>query len=56
MAESENYKKGTEVRRTLMGAAHADKMNATVYDDPSSRSMSAWRATRAGLRMNWRRR
>ena len=34
MAESENYKKGTEVRRQLMGAAHADKMNATVYDDP----------------------
>ena len=34
MAESENYKKGTEVRRQLMGAAHADKMNATVYDEP----------------------
>jgi 4-carboxymuconolactone decarboxylase len=34
MAESENYRKGTEVRRQLMGAAHADKMNATVYDDP----------------------
>ena len=30
MAESENYKKGTEVRRTLMGAATADKMAKTV--------------------------
>lgn len=34
MAESENYKKGTEIRRTLMGAATADKMASTVYDDP----------------------
>ncbi len=34
MAESENYKKGTEMRRQLMGAATADKMASTVYDDP----------------------
>src|SRR3990167_4502222 len=34
MAESENYKKGTEIRAKLMGAAYADKMNKTVYDDP----------------------
>jgi 4-carboxymuconolactone decarboxylase len=33
MAESENYKKGTEVRSKLMGAAYAEKMK-TVYDDP----------------------
>ena len=35
MAESENYKKGTAVRRKLMGAATADKMAKTVYDDPA---------------------
>lgn len=34
MAESENLKKGKEVRRKLMGEAYADKMNSTVYDDP----------------------
>jgi len=34
MAESELYKKGTEMRRKLMGAATADKMAKTVYDDP----------------------
>ena len=34
MAESENYKKGTEIRRKLMGDAYADKMATTVYDDP----------------------
>jgi 4-carboxymuconolactone decarboxylase len=34
MAESETYKKGSEIRRQLMGAAYADKMNKTVYDDP----------------------
>ena len=34
MAESENYKKGSRIRRKLMGAATADKMSKTVYDDP----------------------
>ena len=34
MAESENYKKGTEIRSKLMGEKYAAKMNATVYDDP----------------------
>ena len=34
MAESENYKKGTEIRRKLMGDAYADKMATTVYNDP----------------------
>src|SRR5579872_2459833 len=34
MAESELYKKGTEMRRKLMGDATADKMAKTVYDDP----------------------
>jgi len=34
MAESENYKKGAEIRRKLMGEAYASKMDSTVYDDP----------------------
>ncbi len=34
MAESENYKKGTEIRNKLMGPKYAEKMNASVYDDP----------------------
>ena len=34
MAESENYKKGTEIRRKLMGEKYADNMNKSVYDDP----------------------
>jgi len=34
MAESELYKKGTEIRRQLMGDKLVDKMATTVYDDP----------------------
>jgi len=34
MAESENYRKGTEMRRKLMGEKFADSMTAAVYDDP----------------------
>jgi len=34
MAESELYKKGTEIRRQLMGDKLVDKMASTVYDDP----------------------
>ena len=34
MAESENYKKGTAIRRKLMGEKYADAMNKSVYDDP----------------------
>ena len=34
MAESELYKKGTEIRNKLMGEKYADKMNQTVYADP----------------------
>jgi 4-carboxymuconolactone decarboxylase len=34
MAENENLRKGTEIRRTLMGEAYADKMTKAVYDDP----------------------
>src|SRR5882724_1836996 len=31
MAESENYKKGTEIRSKLMGAKYAEQMNKSVY-------------------------
>ena len=34
MAESENYKKSTEIRRKLMGEKYADAMNKSVYADP----------------------
>jgi 4-carboxymuconolactone decarboxylase len=34
MAESEAYKKGTEIRRQLMGEAMAERMAKSVYDDP----------------------
>jgi 4-carboxymuconolactone decarboxylase len=34
MAESDNYKKGTEIRSKLMGAKYAENMNKSVYDDP----------------------
>jgi 4-carboxymuconolactone decarboxylase len=34
MAESENLKNGTEIRRALMGDAFADKMTKAIYDDP----------------------
>ena len=34
MAESENYKKGVEIRNQLMGEAMVEEMAKTVYDDP----------------------
>ena len=34
MAESENHKKGTEIRRKLMGEKYADAMDKSVYTDP----------------------
>jgi len=34
MAESEYHRKGSELRRKLMGEKFADNMSATVYDDP----------------------
>ena len=34
MAESENYKKGREIRRQLIGDALVDQMAASAYDDP----------------------
>ena len=54
MAESENYKKGTEIRSKLMGAAYADKMNKTVYDDPMMQKFGNY-AREAVFGMLWSR-
>jgi 4-carboxymuconolactone decarboxylase len=54
MAESENYKKGTAVRRELMGAAAADKMASTVYDDPIMKKFGDY-AREAVFGMLWTR-
>jgi 4-carboxymuconolactone decarboxylase len=37
MAESENYRKGSEMRRRLLGDAYADRTNRTIYTDPMMR-------------------
>jgi len=37
MPESENYRKGHEMRRKLLGDAYADRVNSTVYNDPMMR-------------------
>ena len=37
MAESETYRKGSEIRRQLMGDAYIAQMNRTVYGDPIMR-------------------
>ncbi len=34
MAESENSKKGAALRRQLLGEAHTERINQTVYADP----------------------
>ena len=54
MAESENYKKGTEIRSKLMGEKHAAKMNATVYDDPMMKKFGDY-AREAVFGMLWTR-
>ena len=54
MAESDNYKKGTEIRRTLMGEAYADKMNKSVYDDPMMQKFGDY-AREAVFGMLWSR-
>lgn len=54
MAESENYKKGTEIRRKLMGDATADKMASTVYDDPMMQKFGDY-AREAVFGMLWSR-
>src|SRR6476620_7977611 len=34
MAESENYRKGQEMRRRLLGDAYVNRANSTAYTDP----------------------
>ena len=54
MAESENYTKGTENRRKLMGEKYADRMNKTVYDDPMMKKFGDY-AREAVFGMLWSR-
>ena len=37
MADSEAYRKGSEMRRKLLGDAYVDRANKTTYDDPTTR-------------------
>jgi len=37
MQDSEAYRKGSELRRKLLGDAYVDKANKTTYDDPTTR-------------------
>src|SRR5437867_630013 len=34
MPETEGYRKGSEMRRKLLGDAYAERINSTVYKDP----------------------
>ena len=54
MAESENYKKGTEIRRKLMGEKYADAMNKSVYADPMMQKFGDY-AREAVFGMLWHR-
>jgi 4-carboxymuconolactone decarboxylase len=42
MAKSAMHKKGSAVRRELMGEAMADKMAKTVYNDPLMEGFADW--------------
>jgi 4-carboxymuconolactone decarboxylase len=42
MARTEMYKKGTAVRRELMGEAMAEQMAKTVYNDPLMEGFADW--------------
>src|SRR5437879_13880483 len=37
MPETEGYRKGSEMRRKLLGDAYADRTNNTTYKDPGMR-------------------
>ena len=54
MAESVHYKKGTEIRRKLMGEKYADQMAKTVYDDPMMKKFGDY-AREAVFGMLWSR-
>lgn len=54
MAESENYRKGSEIRTSLMGEKYADRMAKSVYDDPMMRKFGDY-AREAVFGMLWSR-
>ena len=54
MADSENYKKGREVRRQLMGDALVERMATSVYDDPMMKKFGDY-ASEAVFGMLWTR-
>ena len=42
MEESETRRTGRELRRKLLGEAHADKFAKAVYDDPLMQKFAAY--------------
>lgn len=54
MTDSENYRKGRELRTKLIGEKAVAKMNATVYDDPLMEKFGAY-STEAVFGMLWSR-
>lgn len=38
MTESERYRKGSEIRRQLLGDAYVERVNRTTYSDPTMRT------------------
>lgn len=54
MSESENYRRGSEIRTTLMGEKYADRMAKSVYDDPMMKKFGDY-AREAVFGMLWSR-
>src|SRR5437660_7817777 len=54
MAESETYRRGREVRRRLLGGAYVEKIDRTMYDDPTMRKFIDL-ATETAFGMVWTR-
>lgn len=54
MPESENLKKGRELRRRMMGDATVEKMAKSVYDDPIMQKFGEY-STEAVFGMLWTR-
>ncbi|MBI4611104.1 MAG: carboxymuconolactone decarboxylase family protein [Candidatus Rokubacteria bacterium] len=38
MTESERYRRGSEIRRQLLGDAYVERVNRTTYSDPTMRT------------------
>jgi len=54
MAESETYRRGREVRRRLLGDAYVEKIDRSMYDDPTMRKFIDL-ATETAFGMVWTR-